>query len=45
MDASDVTVSTAALTFSGSSMVSLTISDQNGTRTCRIDITVQPLGC
>ena len=39
------TVSTAALTFSGSSVVSLTIVDSSGTRTCRVDIMYEPLGC
>ncbi len=45
LDESGATVSTAALNFSGSSVVSLTITDRNGTRTCRVDITIQPLGC
>jgi hypothetical protein len=45
LDDTGATVSTAALNFSGSSTVSLTITDRNGTRTCRIDITTQPLGC
>jgi hypothetical protein len=45
LDASGVTVSTAALNFNGSSIVSLTIVDKNGTRTCRVNIVIEPLGC
>jgi hypothetical protein len=42
--AANVTTS-AAMEFSGSSTVKLTITTQNGTQTCRIDITTTMLGC
>jgi hypothetical protein len=39
------TTTSAALEFSGSSTVKLTITTQNGTQTCRVDITTTMLGC
>jgi len=44
LDAASVTTS-AAMEFSGSSVVKLTITNQNGTQTCRVDITTTMLGC
>jgi hypothetical protein len=43
----DATIATtsAALEFSGTSIVKLTITTQNGTQTCRVDITTTMLGC
>jgi hypothetical protein len=39
------TVSTAAMAFNGSSVVTLTITTQNGTQSCRVDIATTMLGC
>jgi hypothetical protein len=39
------TTTNAAMEFSGSSVVKLTITTQNGTQTCRVDITTTMLGC
>jgi len=39
------TTTSAAMEFSGSSTVKLTITTQNGTQTCRVDITTTMLGC
>jgi hypothetical protein len=44
LDAANTTTS-AAMEFSGSSVVKLTITNQNGTQTCRVDITTTMLGC
>jgi hypothetical protein len=44
LDASNTTTS-AAMEFSGSSVVKLTITTQNGTQTCKVDITTTMLGC
>jgi hypothetical protein len=44
LDAANTTTS-AAMEFSGSSVVKLTITTQNGTQTCRVDITTTMLGC
>ena len=44
LDAANTTTS-AAMEFSGSSTVKLTITTQNGTQTCRVDITTTMLGC
>jgi hypothetical protein len=44
LDAANTTTS-AAMEFSGSSTVKLTITTQNGTQTCRVDITTSMLGC
>ena len=39
------TVSTAAMAFNGSSVVTLTITTQNGTQSCRVNIATTMLGC
>lgn len=39
------TTTSAAMEFSGSSTVKLTITTQSGTQTCRVDITTTMLGC
>jgi hypothetical protein len=39
------TTTNAAMEFSGSSVVKLTITTQNGTQSCRVDITTTMLGC
>lgn len=39
------TTTSAAMEFTGSSVVKLTITNQNGTQTCRVDITTTMLGC
>ena len=39
------TVSTAAMAFNGSSVVTLTITTQNGTQSCRVNIATTQLGC
>jgi len=39
------TTTNAAMEFSGSSVVKLTITTQNGTQTCRVDISTTMLGC
>jgi hypothetical protein len=39
------TTTSAAMEFSGSSVVKLTITTQNGTQSCRVDITTTMLGC
>lgn len=44
LDAANVTTS-AAMQFSGSSTVKLTITTQNGTQSCSVDITTTMLGC
>jgi hypothetical protein len=44
LDAANTTTS-AAMEFNGSSVVKLTITNQNGTQTCRVDITTTMLGC
>lgn len=44
LDAANTTTS-AAMEFSGSSVVKLTITTQNGTQTCSVDITQTMLGC
>ena len=39
------TTTSAALQFNGSSVVNLTITTQNGTQSCRVDIMTTALGC
>ena len=40
-----VAISTIAMTFSGSSIVAVTINGENGTQSCRVNLVTTALGC